>query len=145
MKQITIVFGLLFAISAMGQSKISLKQIEKENYKEVIGYLTNSTDSIKPDKYAMYPDGIDGIIEHISKNLKYPWTAYMNGIQGKVLLEFFVGKDGNINTINIIQSVDPELDAEAIRVIKKLKKWVSGYKNGEPVMVKYQFPIYFKI
>lgn len=97
-----------------------------------------------PDRYAMYPDGSKGIQKHIMKNLTYPSNAYNNGIKGRVVLRFVVEKNGQIEEIEVIQSVDPELDAEAIRVIKKLKAWVPGYKDGKPVRVEYKYPFNFQ-
>ena len=109
--------------------KLTPKQITERNYQEVIGDLTNSTDTISPDKYAMYPDGIKGVLNHISKNLTYPRNAASKGIQGKVILRFVVEKDGTIGKIKVIQSVDPELDAEAIRVVKKITDLGSGVQR----------------
>jgi len=138
-------FGLLIiTISGFSQSKLTPKQISKRNYQEVIGDLTNSVDTIIPDKYAMYPDGIKGIHNHILRNLTYPPNALNRGVQGKVILRFIVEKDGRIKEIEVIQSIDPELDSEAIRVLKKLKIWEPGYKDGKPVKVEYRFPFNFK-
>lgn len=145
MRQITILLLLSISISSYSQSKLTQRQIERRNYKEVIGSIMNSKDTIKIDKYAMYPDGIKGIRNHISRNLRYPQSAYRRGIQGKVILKIIVEKDGSIADIEVLQSIDPTLDSEAIRVLSKLKAWVPGYNNGLPVKVEYKIPFYFKI
>jgi TonB family protein len=145
MTRILITIGLILisATQGLSQSKLTQKQIEKRNYQEVIGDKSNSADSDILDKYAMYPDGMKGIQKHILKNLTYPTNAYNKGIKGRVILRFVVEKNGKIKEIEVLKSVDPELDAEAIRVIKKLKVWVPGYKDGKPVRVEYKFPFNF--
>ena len=145
-RQIFLTIGLLMiTISVFGQSKLTPKQISKGNYQEIIGDLTNSKDTIVPDKYAMYPNGIKGILRHISRYLTYPPKAAAKGIQGTVMLGFVVEKDGTINEIELIQGIDLELNAEAIRVLKKLKTWIPAYRDGKPVRVAYTLPFNFKL
>ena len=136
---------LMISISVFSQSKLNSRQITKRNYQEVIGDYINSTDTIVPDKYAMYPDGMQGVINHVSKNLNYPRNALSKRIQGSVILKFVVEKDGSIKEIEILQSADQELNTEAIRVLKKLKTWVPGYKDEKPVRVSYTFPFNFRL
>ena len=146
MNKLIITLGLALISTTVGfsQSKLTQKQITKRNYQEVIGGKSSSAEEDMPDRYAMYPDGSNGIQKHIMKNLTYPSNAYNNGIKGRVVLRFVVEKNGQIEEIEVIQSVDPELDAEAIRVIKKLKAWVPGYKDGKPVRVEYKYPFNFQ-
>jgi len=145
MKQIVVFIGLLFTLSSYGQSKLTQKQIEKRYYQEVIPDYSNTKDTIRPDKYPMYPSGMPGIWKDIICNLTYPQNAFNNGIQGKVILKFIVEKNGYIQNIEVFQSAEPDLDAAAIRVIEKLKTWVPGYKDGKPVRVPYLIPISFKL
>lgn len=143
MRQIVVFIGLLFTLSSYGQSKLTQKQIEKRNYQEVNVNFMIYRDTIKPDKYPMYPDGFNGMMADILFNLKYPQNSYRNGIQGKVLVKFIVEKNGYIQKIEVLQSAEPELDAAAVRVLEKLKTWVPGYKDGKPVRVAYLFPFSF--
>jgi protein TonB len=145
MKLIAVFFGLLFTLSSNGQSKLTQKQIEKRYYQEVIPDYSNTKDTIRPDKYPMYPSGMPGIWEDIKSNLTYPQNAFNNGIQGKVLVKFIVEKNGYIQKIEVLQSAEPELDAAAVKVVEKLKTWVPGYKDGKPVRVAYLIPISFKL
>ncbi|MBQ21433.1 MAG: hypothetical protein CMD31_11810 [Flavobacteriales bacterium] len=66
-------------------------------------------------------------------------------MQGRVLLKFTVQKDGSVGNIEIIESVDPLLDAESIRVIKLMEKWIPGLLNGEKVSVSFNLPIKFSL
>ena len=74
--------------------------------------------------------------DFISKNLRYPIFAKENGIQGRVQVSFIVEKDGSLTDFVIIQSEDPSLDKEAIRVVKSMPKWNLGKKDGQFVNVK---------
>jgi TonB family protein len=93
----------------------------------------------------MYPDGLDGIQTHISKNLEYPEEAMTNHISGIVIVSYVVGKEGYIDEIKIKQSVNPLLDSEAIRVIKCMKRWIPGVCEGEFARVQYNQPFKFSI
>jgi len=138
-------FGVMIAQNLFGQSALTQKQIEKGNYQEVLGFSAFQNDSLKPDEFPMYPNGQDGLIKDVSKNIKYPPAARKQGIQGKVVLAFVVEKNGNIEKIEIVKNAHPDLDAEAIRVIKNLKIWLPGIKNGEPVAVPFVYPITFRL
>jgi len=81
----------------------------------------------------------------ISENIIYPQLPLENGIQGRVLVQFVVERDGNLSNFTIVRSVDPELDNEAIRVLKLSPKWNPGKQQGRPVRVGYTFPITFVI
>ena len=76
-------------------------------------------------------------------NLKYPEDAKKNGVGGKVYMSFVVEKDGSLTDIKVIKGVSPELDAEAVRLIKESPKWQPGSAAGTPCRVRYIFPINF--
>lgn len=97
------------------------------------------------DKMPQFPGGEAELMRWIAYHIKYPKKAYENKIQGKVILEFIVTSEGSIDQINVIKKVDPELDNEAIRVIKSLPKFIPGEIDGEPVNVWYTIPINFKL
>jgi len=92
-----------------------------------------------------FPGGEAALLEYISKNIKYPITALENNIQGKVILRFVVTRTGDIDKIEVVHSLDPACDREAIRVVKSLPRWIPGKQNGENVSVWFTLPINFKI
>ena len=93
-----------------------------------------------------YPqDGVAGLMKFLSENIKYPAKAHENGIQGRVMVQFVVNKDGSISNIGLIRGVNPELDSEAMRVIGTMPKWIPGKQKGKPVRVKYTIPVMFRL
>ena len=78
-------------------------------------------------------------------NLKYPLVAEDNGVQGRVLVSFYVERDGSITEANVVKSVDPSLDKEALRVTKSMPRWIPGRQKGETVRVKYTVPVTFRL
>lgn len=91
-------------------------------------------------------DGDRALLEYIGKNVKYPENAVKNGIQGRVIVRFSVEKDGSIANAKVLKGVDPELDAEALRVVKSMPDFeLPGYKNDKPVSVYYMVPITFAL
>lgn len=96
---------------------------------------------IKPD----FPGGESAMYEWLSKNINYPVIAQENNIQGKVTLQFIVGKNGEIENIVVVRGVDPSLDKEAVRVVKAMPKWIPGKQGGIPVKVRFTLPVQFKL
>lgn len=149
-KRQILILGLLISttIYAFCQSELTPEQISNRNYQEV-NIPANPNDIVDPDsvpdKFPMYPDGVEGLVNHISSQMVYPKNAYTKGVQGRVILQFVVDKDGTIGDIKIVQGADSELNEEAIRVVKKMERWVPGYKNEKPIRVRYTFPFNFKI
>jgi TonB family protein len=85
------------------------------------------------------------VSQYLARNIKYPVDAQRRGVQGRVICQFVVEKDGSISSVQVIRSIDPLLDAEACRVIYGMPKWVPGKQRGIVVRVKYTLPIYFKL
>jgi protein TonB len=92
-----------------------------------------------------FPGGIAKFFEYIGKNIRYPDEARRKNIQGKVFIGFVVEKDGSLSDIKILRSASPDLDAEAIRLLKNCPHWKPGVQNGRPVRVAYAMPIVFQI
>lgn len=92
-----------------------------------------------------FPGGDAECMRFLSKNIKYPTIAQENGIQGRVILQFVVNKDGSIVDVNVARSVDPYLDKEAVRVVQMMPKWKPGKQRGKPVRVKYTLPVMFRL
>jgi len=89
--------------------------------------------------------GFEAMYAFLQSNLKYPEVARNNGIQGQVFIEFVVEKDGSISNVKVLVGVYPELDQEAVRVVRMMPKWKPGKQMGKPVRTFYQIPIRFTI
>ena len=93
-----------------------------------------------------FPGGQQALFKYLSENVKYPVIAQENGIQGRVICQFVVNKDGAIVDVEVVRSGgDPSLDKEAIRVIKSMPKWNPGKQRGKAVRVKYTVPVNFRL
>lgn len=92
-----------------------------------------------------FPGGMEKLMEYLSKNIKYPAIAQENNIQGRVIVEFVVNKDGSIVEPKVMRSVDNSLDNEAMRVIKSMPKWSPGKQRGKAVRVRYTVPVLFRL
>jgi len=90
-----------------------------------------------------FPGGEAALKKYLNTAIKYPRIATENGVQGKVFVNFVVDKNGSISTVKVLRGVDSALDAEAVRVIKAMPKWIPGKQNGETVRVSYTIPINF--
>jgi protein TonB len=89
--------------------------------------------------------GETALMKWLHDNLSYPPIAAEQGIQGRVILRFVVTSDGSIDDIQIVKGLDPSCDKEAVRVIKKMPKWIPGKQNGNPVFVYYSLPVVFRL
>ncbi len=92
-----------------------------------------------------FPGGNAAMMKFIGDNVKYPKEAHEKGIQGRVISNFVVMKDGSISDVQIVRGVDPLLDAEAIRVLSSMPKWDPGKQRGQAVNVRYTLPVVFRL
>ncbi len=93
-----------------------------------------------------FPGGQQALFKYLSENVKYPVIAQENGIQGRVICQFVVNRDGSIVDVEVVRSGgDASLDKEAVRVIKSMPKWKPGKQRGKAVRVKYTLPVNFKL
>jgi len=92
-----------------------------------------------------FPGGIDALRAYIKKNLRYPMAAREDGIQGKVVINFIVGSNGEIESAKVTRSVPGGCDAEALRVVKSMPKWKPGKQNGHAIRVYFTLPISFTL
>lgn len=88
-----------------------------------------------------FPGGIDKLYKFISVNFKYPESCRAANVQGKIYVQFIVNKKGKIENVHVIRGIHKDLDAEAIRVVKKMPKWKPGKQRGKKVKVRYNLPI----
>lgn len=92
-----------------------------------------------------FPGGMKELLKFLQDNLKYPENAMKNNVQGRVIVQFVVEKDGTLTEFKVARSVDPDLDAEALRVLQTMPKWKPGMQKGQVVRVKFTVPVSFKL
>ncbi|MDD2644702.1 MAG: energy transducer TonB [Bacteroides sp.] len=92
-----------------------------------------------------FPGGPAEMMKYLNNNIRYPTIAQENGIEGRVIVQFVVNSDGTIVDANVVRSVDPFLDKEALRVINSMPKWKPGKQRGKSVRVKYTLPVMFRL
>ena len=145
----------LFVLPVVALSVVAFAHPEDKAKHETIKITTKKTASTTPieeklifkvvEEMPEFPGGMDECKKFISKNTQYPAEAQLNGIQGRVEVNFLVTDEGDIKAPTISNSVDPLLDAEALRVILSMPKWKPGKQRGKPVNVVMKLPISFKI
>jgi len=116
-----------------------VEMVEEEEPEEVIFVVVETM----PE----FPGGNAALFKFLSDNMKYPVIAQENGIQGTVVCQFVVNKDGSIVDVEAVRNTsgDPSLEKEAIRVIKAMPKWSPGKQRGKAVRVKYTVPVRFRL
>jgi len=92
-----------------------------------------------------FPGGDKELNKWLYENLEYPVIAQENGVQGQVVCRFVVKPDGTVSETTVVKSLDPSCDKEALRVLKKMPKWIPGRQNGNAVSVYYNLPIRFRL
>lgn len=100
--------------------------------------------NVVEDKPA-FPGGMEAMIQFFSTNIQYPADAKKQKIDGRVLVNFVVEKDGSITDVKVMKPGFPSLDAEAVRVVKMMPKWKPGYQKGQAVRVLFALPISFNL
>ena len=124
---------------------------EETNQAVEIKYVPVAVEEEEPEEQTIFevveqmPEfpngGMAGLMQYLSKNIKYPTIAQENGTQGRVTVQFVVNRDGSIVDAKVLRGVDPYLDKEAIRVISSMPKWKPGMQRGKAVRVKYTVPV----
>lgn len=121
------------------------KNTAKEPIRENINVDTSTKVFDVVEQMPEFPGGQAALLKWINENIKYPAIAEENGIQGRVVCTFVVEKDGSTTDVLVARSIDPSLDKEAVRLLKKMPKWIPGKQRGENVRVKYTVPITFRL
>ena len=93
----------------------------------------------------VFPGGESAMQKFVADNLKYPESAQKAGVQGRVTVRFIVGKTGEISDVRVIRGIDPECDAEAVRMIQSMPNWTPGKQNGIAVPVYFTLPIVYRL
>ena len=97
------------------------------------------------EEQPMFPGGMEAMMKFLQRNVKYPKEAQEQGKQGRVIVQFVVNKDGSISNDTIVRSVDPLLDAEALRVVRSMPNWTPGKQRGKEVRVRFTLPVTFRL
>ncbi len=92
-----------------------------------------------------FPGGNAAMMKFLSDNIRYPVIAQENGIQGRVICNFVVERDGSITDVQVVRGQDPSLDREAVRVIQQMPRWKPGKQRGAPVRVRFTLPVVFRL
>jgi protein TonB len=110
--------------------------VEEEETDEIFQIVENP---------ATFRGGIGAFYKYVQKNMKYPSQAQRMGLEGKVFVEFVVGKDGRITDVKVLRGIGAGCDEEAIKVLKNSPAWTAGRQRGRPVRQRMVLPITFKL
>ena len=143
---------LLFAISALALLVIVFAPA-RANAQDKKGKTTQTRkDTTTDDKVyevceqmPIFEGGDVALLKYLTDSVKYPELAKKHGVQGRVIIGFIVEKDGSLTDVKVLRAVDRALDAEALRVVKGMPKWIPGSQNGQHVRVKYNVPVPFRL
>lgn len=133
-------------------------QSDSLKYDELVNWNPNEESEIVPttndnevkdidrvDEKPSFPGGESAMKSYLSSTVKYPIVAQENGVQGRVIVESIIEKDGSMSDVKVIRSVDPSLDREALRVVKAMPKWTPAKLKGIPVRTKCTTPVVFRL
>lgn len=124
----------------------SLKYDELVNWNPNEESVYNEVNEIdKVDEKPSFLGGESAMKSYLNSNVKYPDVAQENGVQGRVIVESIIEKDGSMSDVKVIRSVDPSLDREALRVVKAMPKWTPAKLKGIPVRTKCTTPVVFRL
>ena len=144
---------LLFAVLAITLAVLLVParanaQDKKEKGKTTQTQKDTTTDDKVYDvceQMPIYEGGDAALLKYITDSVKYPELAKKHGVQGRVVIGFIVEKDGSLTDVKVLRHVDIALDAEALRVVKGMPKWIPGRQNKQRVRVKYNVPVSFRL
>ena len=132
-----------------GKKVVSVEEIPEVKIKEVKVDETEQSPSDATfqvvEEAPEFPGGMQACMVFLAKNIKYPVEAQKAGTEGRVIVQFVVGRDGSIRNPKVVRGVSPELDAEAIRVVSMMPKWNPGKQRGKAVAVNFTLPIMFRL
>ena len=94
------------------------------------------------EQMPIFEGGDAALLKYLTDSVKYPELAKKHGVQGRVVIGFIVEKDGSLTDVKVLRPVDIDLDAEVLRLVKGMPKWIPGRHNGQRVRVKYLLPIH---
>lgn len=99
----------------------------------------------KVEDVPQFPGGLNRLMGYFKRNMNYPAAAALKGLQGMVKVQFMVEKDGSITNAKVVDSLEPSMDSEALRLVLAMPKWEPGKHRGQNVRVKYTVPVLFSL
>ena len=97
------------------------------------------------EQMPIFEGGDAALLKYLRENLKYPDNTKDRGVQGRLVIGFIVEKDGSLTDVKVLRHVDIDLDAEALRVVKGMPKWIPGCQDEQLVRVRYNVPVSFRL
>ena len=128
-----IIYGMMCCLFQSYNSSLAVSPTKKT---QVFAYV---------EQMPSFPGGETALMKYIAENLRYPSAAQDQGIQGLVILRFVVTGTGDVGEVQVIKSLDPSCDREAVRVVKSLPRFHPGRQQGKPVNVWFQLPVRFQL
>ena len=145
--------GVLFACST--SPKMEKNQSATPTVSKTASSLRELTvTALRPDsaqvfnvveKMPEYPGGMNALMNYLATNIHYPEKAKKQEIEGRVFINFVINKDGSVSNVRVLRGISPECDAEAVRVVEGMPKWIPGEQKGQPVRVRFNIPIKFAL
>jgi TonB family protein len=140
------VIGFVFlAVSAFGKIANPQSQPAFSEVSDLKAAPTDMEPYVSVDEMPMFKGGDEALLKYLAENTTYPENAKKNNIQGRIIVRFSVTATGTVSRVTILQGVDPELDAEAVRVVNTLPAFIPGKQGGKAVPVWYMVPITFTL
>ena len=123
----------------------TVDEVEDPEQPTVVDMENNPLNFRIVEELPEFPGGASEFMKWLTKNLRYPTSAQQRGIQGKVVAQFIVNKDGSISNIELVNHVENSLDNEALRVLKMMPRWKAGRQDAKPCRTQVCIPIVFKL
>ena len=123
----------------------TVDEVEDPEQPTVVDMENNPLNFRVVEELPEFPGGATEFMKWLTKNLRYPSSAQQRKVQGKVVAQFIVNKDGSISNLELLQRVDPSLDREALRVLGMMPRWKAGQQNDKPCRTQVCIPIVFKL
>ena len=123
----------------------TVDEVEDPDQPTVLDMENNPLNFRVVEELPEFPGGASEFMKWLTKNLRYPAQAQQRKLQGKVVAQFIVNKDGSISNIELVKRVDPSLDNEALRVLRLMPRWKAGQQNEKPCRTQVCIPIVFKL
>jgi len=125
---------------------VDIEEILKEERNRITDEpKEDNTVHITVEVMPQFPGGDAELMRYLSNNIKYPPSMSEIDVQGRTVLRFVVGKDGSVSNIEVLSSLHPLGDKEAIRVVQSMPRWIPGQQNGHKVAVYFTLPVHFKL
>jgi protein TonB len=140
-----VLFGMamvvcLMTVFAFDRDELTQTETGKAKSEKVRGKVYEQVEQMP-----VFQGGESELRNFIGSSVKYPVEAMKNKIQGKVFVGFIIAKNGSVRNVKIVRGADPMLDAEALRVVSSMPKWIPGEQKGKNVAVQYTIPINFAL